>query len=105
MLTVFCEKNRIIWAFPTASKITPICIIHFILTTLKNEQHPCKRVRVDKYSDLEKSTDVINLIVDDFNIFMETTGDDASWLNGKNEIHNRRNNNMVREGLLDINKH
>ena len=36
---------------------------------------------------------------------METTGGDAYWLNGKNERHNRSIKNMVREGLLDINKH
>ena len=36
---------------------------------------------------------------------METTGGDASWLNGKNEIHNRSIHNMVREALLDSDQH
>ena len=35
---------------------------------------------------------------------METTGGDASCLNGKNERHNRNIHNMVRSGLLDSNK-
>ena len=33
---------------------------------------------------LEKSTDVTNLLVDDFRISMETTGGDASWINVNN---------------------
>ena len=36
---------------------------------------------------------------------METTGGNASWINGKNEKHNRSIHNMVIEGLLDINQH
>ena len=35
---------------------------------------------------------------------METTGIDATWLNGKNEIHNRSINNIVREGLIESNQ-
>ena len=45
-----------------------------MLTTLKNEKHPFKRVGVDEYGALEISTDVTNLLVDYFNISMETTG-------------------------------
>ena len=37
MLTLVCVKNRTLWVFPTASKISPVCTIRFILTTLKNE--------------------------------------------------------------------
>ena len=36
---------------------------------------------------------------------METTVGDASWLNVKNEIHNRSIHNMERSGLLDSNQH
>ena len=38
MLTVLCAKNRILWVFPTASKISPLRIIRFILATLNNEK-------------------------------------------------------------------
>ena len=48
ILTVVCAKTRMIWVFPTSSKIAPVRIIHFILTTLINEQHLCKRARVDE---------------------------------------------------------
>ena len=36
---------------------------------------------------------------------MENTGGDASFINAKNEIHNRSIYNMVRSGLLDSNEH
>ena len=60
---------------------------------------------VDEDGALEKSTDVTNPRVDNFNVYMETTGGDASWLNGKNERHTTSIHNMVREGLLESNKH
>ena len=47
MKTVVCAKTIMICLLPTASKQSPVCIIHFIITTLNNEQHPCKRVIVD----------------------------------------------------------
>ena len=37
MITVVCEKTIIIWFFPTSSKISPVCIIFFILATFNNE--------------------------------------------------------------------
>ena len=83
VLTAVCEKTRMIWVFPTASKTAPLYIINFILKKLNNEQHPCKFVRVNKDVALEKSTDVTSLMVDDFIISMENTGGNTSWLNGK----------------------
>ena len=52
MLTVVYAKTRMLWVFPTASKRVHVRIICFILATLMNEQHPCKRVRVDEDSEL-----------------------------------------------------
>ena len=105
MLTIFCERTRMIWVLPTVSKLSPVCIIRFILTTLNNEQHSWKRVRIYEDGALENSTDVTNLFVYEFNISMETTGVDALWLNEKNEIHNIIINNMVKEGLIGSNQH
>ena len=36
---------------------------------------------------------------------MENTGGDESCINGNNEIHNTRINNMVRAGILDSDQH
>ena len=84
MLNVLCKNNKIIWVFTTASKQSHVHIIRFILKTLKNEQHQCKHVIVDKYGALENATDVTDLLVGDFIISMKTTGGVTSWINGKN---------------------
>ena len=105
MLNVVCEKTRIIWVFITESKQPPVRILRFTLTTSKNDQHPCKCVKIDKDSELENSTNLTNLLVDEFNISMETTGVDESWLNGKNERNIRIIHKMVISGLTDINQH
>ena len=39
IITVFSEKNRIIWVLPTASKQAPVHIIRSS-KKLRNEQHP-----------------------------------------------------------------
>ena len=62
-------------------------------------------MRVDEDGALENSTDVTNLLVDDFNISMETTGGDASWLNKKYERHYITIHNIVRSGLLGGKQH
>ena len=61
ILIVVCANTRMLWVLPTASKRVPVRIIRFTLTTLNNEQHSCKHIRVDEDVDLENSTDVTNL--------------------------------------------
>ena len=79
MLNIFCAKTGMLWLFPTSYKLSLVRITQFILTTSNNEQHQCKSVRVYEDGALEKSTDVTNLLVDEFKISMENTGGDASW--------------------------
>ena len=64
MITVVYEKTIMVWVFNTVPKRPPVHIIRLTLTTVKNGQSPCKRVRVDEYGNLENSTDVTNLLVD-----------------------------------------
>ena len=101
MINVVCASTRMLWVIPNVSNQDPVRIICFILTTLKNEKHPRKRVGVDEDGALENSTDVTNLLFDDFNISMENTVGDASWINVNNGIHNRSIHNMVRAGLIN----
>ena len=72
------ENNIDLWLFTTASKRSPVKIIHFILTKFKNDQHPFRYMIVDKDGALENSAYGTNLIVDDFSTAIETTGGDAS---------------------------
>ena len=87
-----------------ASKIWPLGIIGIILTILNNEQHTCKRIIVDEDDTLEKPSDVTDILVDKFNIALDTTGGDASWLNGKNKLHNRIIYKMVISCLIVSNQ-
>ena len=57
---------------------------------------------IDEDSALVKSAYFINLLVDQFTIFIETAGVDASGINGNNERHNIIIHNMVIACLLDI---
>ena len=45
---------------------------------------------------LWKNIDITNLLVDEFNIALETSGGDESWINVKNERKNRSIQNMLR---------
>ena len=81
MLTVVCAKTRKLWVFQTTSKRAPLCIVCFVLTALLNGKYPFKRVRFDKDIAMVKTTDVTNLLVDEFTIYMETTGVDSPWIN------------------------
>ena len=36
MINVVCAKARMLWVFPTTSKLSPVVIIHFILTTMQS---------------------------------------------------------------------
>ena len=105
ILNVVCSRTRMIWVFPTESKISPVHTIHFILTTPNNEQHPSKLVRVDGDFALENSKYVTNLLVEELKTPMENTGGDAYWINGKNERYNIIIHNMLRSGLLDSYQH
>ena len=53
MLTLVWAKTSMLWVFSTEFKIAPVRIIYFILTTMTNEQQPCKIVRVDEDSALK----------------------------------------------------
>ena len=55
------------------------------MTTLMNEKHTYKHIRVDEDIALANSTYVTNLLVDDFKIYTETTGGNAYRLNGNNK--------------------
>ena len=61
-------------------------------------------MRVDEDGALGNSTYVNNLLVDEFNISIETTGGNASWLNEKNKRHKIIIHNMIRAGLLGSNQ-
>ena len=68
MITLVCVKTTTVCIIHTASKQSPIGIILFMLTTLNNENHTCRREVVGGGGALEKLLDVSNLISDKFSI-------------------------------------
>ena len=105
MTTFVYERTRMIRELRTGSKQSPVRIILFILKTFKNEQCPCKHLIVDEDGALENSTDVTNLLVGELKIFRGNTCDDISWINGKNERHNRSIHKILISGLIYSNQH
>ena len=73
-----------IWVFTTVSKRSPVRVIFFILTELKNEKYPCMCMIAYEGGYLTKSTDVTNLILDEFSVAMEITSIDALCSNVNN---------------------
>ena len=84
IITVVYSRTRMLWVFSTTYKQSHVCIIRSILTTPNNEQHPLKHVIFDEDGASENSTYVTNLLVEELKIPMETTGGDASCINGEN---------------------
>ena len=101
MPIIVCERTRIIWNPPTASKQSQLRIIRFILTELNNDQHPCNRIIFDEDGALEKPTEITDLLADEFNIDLGSAGVDTSWLNDKNESHNINIPVVIRVFLLN----
>ena len=81
ILAVVCSKNIILWLFNTASKRASVLFFFSILTTLNNEQHPCRFSKSNENGALENSADITNLLGDYFSTSMELTGGYASWIN------------------------
>ena len=105
MITIIFKNTRMLWFLITKPRQAPFIIIRFILKQLKNYQHPCKCMRVEKYGALKKPTGVTELLVNSFNIDLENTGGYASWINRKNELHIRIINTMITESLVESNKY
>ena len=53
MLNIVLKKTIMLWIFINKSKQDPVRTTWFIITTLKNEKHPCRRVVVDEDGALE----------------------------------------------------
>ena len=68
-----CYIKIILWVLSATSKRSPVRIIRYSLTKLKYYQHPCNGMRVDEGGALEKYTYITDLLVEYFNIALETT--------------------------------
>ena len=77
----------------------PLDIIKFLVTTLRNQDNKVSFVQFDEYGELSRSSEYIstchNII-----ILFQTTGGDASYINGKSESYDNTLANITRYLLL-----
>ena len=68
--------------FPSRSKCTPLDILKFLVTTLRNQDKKVAFIGVDEYRALERSSEFMRRC-HNMNIIVHTTGGDASSINDK----------------------
>ena len=74
-------------------KHPPLDILNFLITDLINHDKKVAFIRVDKDVPLERSSEFMN-ICHNMDIIVQTTGGDASSLNGKIEKPNKTLSNI-----------
>ena len=77
-----CSSTSHPFVFPYSSKLPPLDILKFLVTTLKNQDNKVVFVRVDEDVALAISLEFMRTC-HNMNIIVQTTGGDASYLNGK----------------------
>ena len=82
-----CSATSYPFGSPSIIKITPICILKFLFTTLGNQDDKFAFIRVDENGALTRSSEFINTC-HTMNIMVQTVGWGASSLNGKIESPN-----------------
>ena len=105
-----CTSNFVaIWSttsypfgFPSRSKRPPLDILKFLVTTLRNQDKKVVFTRVYEDGALERPSEFMNTC-HNTNIIVQTTGTDASSINGKREIPNKKLANITRALLLKSN--
>lgn len=77
--------------------------LRLFLTQMKDPGSPTHRVKIYQGGKLSRSSEVYELIHDDFQWGLQTAGGFLSWLNGKVETHIRTLENMERLTCYDAN--
>ena len=95
-----CSASSYPFLFPSRSKRPPLDILKFIVTKLKNQDKKVAFIQVDEDVELARFSEFINTCLN-MNIIVETTGGDASYLNGKSECPNKKFSNITRAILLN----
>ena len=77
-----CYANSHHFGFSSRRKRPPLDILKFLVTTLRNQDKKVALIRVDKDGALERSYKLLKTH-HNMSIIVQTTGGDASSLNGK----------------------
>ena len=89
-----CSATSYPFGFPSRSKRPPIDILKFLVPTLSNQDKKVAFIRVDEYVSLARSSEFMRTC-HNMNIIVQTTGGDASSLNGKSESPNNTLSNIT----------
>ena len=95
-----CSATSYPFGFPSRSKRPPLDILKFLVTTLRNQDKKVAFIRVDEDGALARSSEFMRTC-HKMNIIVQTTGGDASSLNGKSESPNKTLANITRALLLN----
>jgi len=98
-LSCDCVKTKYPFRFCTRNKRAPVDVIKWIITTLRGQGKKVQFVRFDEGGELARSKDVNKMLVEDFQIIMQTTGGYASHLNGVTEREHRTDADSIRTSL------
>lgn len=98
-LSCDCVLTKYSFRFCTRRKRSPVDIIRWILLTLKKQNKIVIFVRFDEGGELARCTELNKLLVEDFQIVMQSTGGYASHLNGVTERGHRSDANTIRTSL------
>ena len=95
-----CSATSYPFGFPSRSKRPPLDILKFLVTTLRNQDKKVAFIRVDEDGALARSSEFMRTC-HNMNIIVQTTGGDASSLNGKSESPNKTLANIIRSIILN----
>ena len=93
-----CSTILYPFEFPSRSKRTPLDILKFLVTTLRNKDKKFEFIRVDEDEALSRYSEFMK-ICHNMNIIFQTT--DASSLNGKSKNPNKTLANITRALLVN----
>ena len=99
-VVVICYATSHPFVFPYRSKRSPLDILKCIVTTLMNQDKKVAFIWVDEYVTLAIYSIFIKTCKN-MNIIVQTTGGDASYLNVKIKITNKKFDNITRALLLN----
>ena len=95
-----CSATSHPFEFPSIKKHLNLDIIELLFNILRNQDKKVAFIRVDEYGALEISSEFMRKY-NRMNIIFQTTGADASSLNGKIKIPNKTLYNTKREIMMN----
>ena len=94
-----CYDTPYPFGFTSRSKLPPLNILKFLVTTFRNQDNKVVFFRVDKYGSLSRSSEFVKTC-NNMNIIVKYTGGDSPSLNGKIYIHNKTLADITRALIL-----